>query len=249
MPPADRCHLLGPIGSPPLSMGLPRWTPDVPGFCIVCGWLPPGSPEGASASLAFLARFLAAPHRFLLVAWRPRVPTFSIRPSRFSELGLVGVECSPHVRGVSPDPCSAGSYPVAPICGASRWEPLSESPGAELSTYFKFSTVFSIWIPRVMGKCPPGSNPIPSKAEITPGRSPGIPGCAVRVTHCHSSHRHGTHTVGLGIFFKVYTFRSAVFCATGSPLVGYGPSPCTDGHECREAICRIYHPWGIAEAP
>jgi hypothetical protein len=32
-----------------------------------------------------------------------------------------------------------------------------------------------------------------------------------------------------GLFFKVYSFRSAVFCATGSRLLGYGSSPCTDG--------------------
>jgi len=32
-----------------------------------------------------------------------------------------------------------------------------------------------------------------------------------------------------GLFFKVYSFRSAVFRATGSPLIGYGSLPCTDG--------------------
>jgi hypothetical protein len=32
-----------------------------------------------------------------------------------------------------------------------------------------------------------------------------------------------------GLFFKVYFFRSAVFCATGSPLLGCGSSPRTDG--------------------
>jgi len=38
----------------------------------------------------------------------------------------------------------------------------------------------------------------------TTGRSPDIPEGAVkdRLTHCHSSHRHGTHTVGLGIVFQ-----------------------------------------------
>jgi hypothetical protein len=34
-----------------------------------------------------------------------------------------------------------------------------------------------------------------------------------------------------GLFFKVYSFRSAVFCVTGSPDVGYGSSPCTDDLE------------------
>jgi hypothetical protein len=32
-----------------------------------------------------------------------------------------------------------------------------------------------------------------------------------------------------GLFFKVYSFRSTVFCVTGSPRIGYGCSPCTDG--------------------
>ena len=85
----------------------------------------------------------------------------------------------------------------------------------------------------------------------TTGRSPGIPEGAVkdRLTHCHSSLRHGTHTIGLGIFFKVYFFRSTVFCATGSLLVGCGCSPCTDGLVWREAIICIYRPWRIARAP
>jgi len=90
VPRADRSRLLGPGGGPLLSTDLLSWTPDVPGFCKVCGWPPgtdrgwpqPESPEGASASLALLTRFL--------VARRPRVPTFSVRPSRFSELKLLG---------------------------------------------------------------------------------------------------------------------------------------------------------------
>jgi len=38
----------------------------------------------------------------------------------------------------------------------------------------------------------------------TTGRLPGIPEGAVedRLTHCHSSLRHGTHTIGLGIVFQ-----------------------------------------------
>jgi len=35
----------------------------------------------------------------------------------------------------------------------------------------------------------------------------------------------------------------------GSPLVGCGSSPCTDGLGWREAIIRIYRPWRIARAP
>jgi len=40
-----------------------------------------------------------------------------------------------------------------------------------------------------------------------------------------------------------------VFCATGSPLVGCGSSPRTDGLGWREAVIRTYHPWRIARAP
>jgi len=85
----------------------------------------------------------------------------------------------------------------------------------------------------------------------TTGRSPGIPegGVEDRLTHRHSSLRQGNHTVGLGIFFKVYSFRSVEFCTTGSPLVGCGCSPRTDGLGRREAIIRIYRPWRIARAP
>jgi len=38
----------------------------------------------------------------------------------------------------------------------------------------------------------------------TTERSPGIPEGAVedRLTHCHSSLRHGTHTLGLGVVFQ-----------------------------------------------
>ena len=74
---------------------------------------------------------------------------------------------------------------------------------------------------------------------IASGRSPGIPEGAVwdRLTHCHSIHRHGTHTVGLGIVFKVY----CLFCITRSPRVGYGPSPCTDGLGWKRVAFCIYH--------
>jgi hypothetical protein len=53
---------------------------------------------------------------------------------------------------------------------------------------------------------------------------------------------------GWGLFFKVYSFRSAVFCTTGSPLVGCGSSLCTDSLGWRGAVIRIYHPWRIARA-
>jgi hypothetical protein len=40
-----------------------------------------------------------------------------------------------------------------------------------------------------------------------------------------------------------------VFCVTGSPLVGYGSSPCTDGLGWKEIAFRIYHPWKVTRAP
>ena len=61
---------------------------------------------------------------------------------------------------------------------------------------------------------PPDKFPVPGKATYIRevARYPGEAVCD-RITHCHSSHRHGSPTVGLGIFrFKVYSFRSAVWC-------------------------------------
>ena len=85
----------------------------------------------------------------------------------------------------------------------------------------------------------------------TAGRSPGIPEGAAedRLAHCHSFLRHGRHTVGLGNVLKVYSFRSAVFCATGPPLVGCGSSPRTDGLGRREAVILIYSPCRKLESP
>jgi len=42
------------------------------------------------------------------------------------------------------------------------------------------------------------------KLSTSGGGSPGVPEDAVsdRLTHCHLSIRHGTHTVGLGIVFQ-----------------------------------------------
>jgi len=81
---------------------------------------------------------------------------------------------------------------------------------------------------------PPSRNPIIGKARATPGRSPGIPGGAVRdrFAHCHSSHRHGNHIVGLGFFSRFTPLDPLCSVQTGSPRVGYGSSPCTDGLEC-----------------
>jgi hypothetical protein len=85
----------------------------------------------------------------------------------------------------------------------------------------------------------------------TTGRSPSIPEGAVndRLTHCHSSLTYCTHTVWRYVFQGLYSFRFAVFCVTGPPLVGCGSSPRTDSLGWREAMIRIYHPRRIATAP
>jgi hypothetical protein len=75
--------------------------------------------------------------------------------------------------------------------------------------------VFSILIPRNQGKYEVSKAEPPCLGRLsTSWRSPCITECAFigRLTHCQSSHRHGTHTVGLGIVFKVYSCISAVFC-------------------------------------
>ena len=58
------------------------------------------SPAGASASLAFLAHFLAAPLQFFFLLLRYGVPTSSVSTSRFSELGLQREKRSSHIAGV-----------------------------------------------------------------------------------------------------------------------------------------------------
>jgi hypothetical protein len=83
-------------------------------------------------------------------------------------------------------------------------ESLLESPIAELSLDSNFSTVPSIVVPRVHGKYKVHQiEPLYLVSLDTSGRSPGIPDGAVsyRLTHYHSSHRHGTHTVGMGTGF------------------------------------------------
>jgi hypothetical protein len=128
-------------------------------------------------------------------------------------------------------------------------ESLLESPIAELSLN---SGLLSISIPQDLGKyLVHQAEPLYLARLNTTGRSPGIPegACKDRLTHCH--HPLGTALTpwDWGLFFKVYSFRSAVFCTTGSPLVGCGSSPRTDGLGRKEAIIHIYHPWRIARAP
>ena len=85
------------------------------------------------------------------------------------------------------------------------WSPplsLPESPIAELSVE---SELFSISIPQDQGKyLVHQAEPLHLAWLTTTRRWPGIPEGAVkdRLAHCHSSHRHGTHTVGFGIVFK-----------------------------------------------
>jgi len=65
--------------------------------------------------------------------------------------------------------------------------------------------VHSIPIPQDQGKYEVHqAEPVYLVRLDTSGRSPVIPEGAVsdRLTHCHSSLRDGTHTVGLGIVFQ-----------------------------------------------
>jgi len=81
-------------------------------------------------------------------------------------------------------------------------ESLMESPSAKLSLD---SNLLSVSIPRYQGKyMVHQAEPLYLARLNTIGRSPGIPEGTVkdRLTHCHSSLRHGTHTIGLGIVFQ-----------------------------------------------
>jgi len=75
----------------------------------------------------------------------------------------------------------------------------------ELSLDSNFSKIFSISILQDQGKYEVHQAEPPSLVRLgTSGRSPGVPEGVVsdRLTHCHSSHRHGTHTIGLEIVFQ-----------------------------------------------
>ena len=54
------------------------------------------------------------------------------------------------------------------------------------------------------GRLGPPPDPPCQVRLVTSGSSPGILQRAVlnSLTHCHSSYRHGSHTVGMGIIFK-----------------------------------------------
>jgi hypothetical protein len=84
-------------------------------------------------------------------------------------------------------------------------ESLLESPIAELSLDSNFSTKLSFSIPRDQEKYEVHQAKLLYLVRLdTSGSLPGIPEGPVsdRVTHCHLSHRHGTHTEGLGVVFK-----------------------------------------------
>ena len=95
----------------------------------------------------------------------------------------------------------------------------------EFSLDSNFSMILSISIPRNQGKYEVHQAEPPCLLRlIKSGRSPGVQRVLI-VTDSPTV----IHTVGLQIVFKVYSFRSSVFHATGSPLVGCGSSLCTDG--------------------
>ena len=93
-------------------------------------------------------------------------------------------------------------------------ESLLKSSTVELSLDCE---LFSISIPQDQGKYLVHQvQPLYLAKLNKTGRSPGVSEGAVkdRLTHCPSSVRYGR--IG-DCFFKVYSFRSAVFWATGSP--------------------------------
>ena len=125
VPSADRRRLLGPCECPILFGDFCLVEAlDMPGFCMFCGWPPEADHRQRSQQeppriLAFFARFLAAPQQLFQADWRPRVPTSSVSPSRFSKVWLQEDRCSSPVRGVPLLIC-----PVPPP-GDSEQEPLS----------------------------------------------------------------------------------------------------------------------------
>jgi hypothetical protein len=92
---------------------------------------------------------------------------------------------------------------------------LAEPPGAGGPHYWSSPRIL-VGVPsqgallkfylNLKGECMQSTKQSPHawQGYITTRRPPGIPEGAVcdRLTHCHSSHGHGTHTVGLGIVFQ-----------------------------------------------
>ena len=133
----------------------------------------------------------------------------SASTSRFSELVLPGDRCSSQVTGNSLTPCKYGFCSVAP-CRVSKHrsspglvptlESLLESPAKECSMGSGLFFMFSILVPQVQRKYQVQQAEPPCLVSLLiSGRLPGIPEWAVlsRLTHFHSSYRHGAHTIGL----------------------------------------------------
>ena len=81
-----------------LGLAALRWVPHFWGALLRLTTAQ--SPAGASASLAFLAHFFAAPLQFFFLLLRSRMPTSSVSTSRFSEIGLQRNKYSSQITGV-----------------------------------------------------------------------------------------------------------------------------------------------------
>ena len=127
-------------------------------------------------------------------------------------------------------------------------ECLLEPPVAELSLH---SNLLSISIPHDQGKhVVYQAEPLHLARLNTTGRLPGIPVGAVkdRLTHCHSSLRHGTHTLGLEIVSQGLLLQIRCVLRNRVTTRRIRSSPRTDSLGQREAIIRICHPRRIARA-
>jgi hypothetical protein len=205
--------------------------------------------------LSFLPRLLPAPQRFFLILWRPRVPTFSLKPSRFPELKPLGDRCSSQVKVVSSAPCTPGFWSAAPCGVPPDWSPSKNpyrSPLLKSSPYvLSFYLCIQLCSHEQRGTVrSTKQNPVLGEAVLPLGGR-----LVSQRVLCETDSPTAIHPIGMalrlqdwGLFFKVYSFRSAVFCATGSPLVGYGSLLRKDGLGGRKAIFSIYHPLRIARA-
>jgi len=130
--------------------------------------------------------------------------------SYFTEFPVNG-----YIRPLSPP----SPYPF----GSPEWSPLTELPHRKMSPFRSppFICLFTIYlyVSVHISVGVPSVEPTHGRRRIilihqaeplylvrlnTTGRSPTIPEGAVnvRLTHCHSSLRHGMHTIGLGIVFQ-----------------------------------------------
>ena len=101
-------------------------------------------------------------------------------------------------------------------------ESLLKCPIAEFSLD---SELISISIPQDLGKyMVHQAEPLYLARLNTTGRSPGIPKCAVkdRLTQCHLSLRHDTHTIEMGIVFLGLLLYIRYVMRSRPALVGCG---------------------------